>query len=151
VAGTGTPGLEDGPFTKAEFHDPQGMAVSGDTLYVADRKNHCIRQLDLAAKTVRTIAGNGTQEGDVTNRRLEKPVPARSIGLNSPWDLQLVGDELYIVMAGHHQVWAYDLKKKDIGPYAGSGRENIGDGPLPFANFAQPSGITTDGKNLYIA
>jgi DNA-binding beta-propeller fold protein YncE len=151
VAGTGTPGMADGAFDKAEFHDPQGMAVRGDTLYVADRKNHTIRELNLKEKTVRTIAGTGEHAGDITNRRLDKPVPARSIGLNSPWDLLIEGDTLYVAMAGHHQVWAYDLKKRDIGPYAGSGRENIGDGPLPFANFAQPSGLASDGKNLYVA
>jgi thiol-disulfide isomerase/thioredoxin len=151
TAGIGTPGKADGDFDKAEFHDPQGLAVRDDTLYVADRKNHTIRELDLKAKTVRTIAGTGEQEGDNSNRRLNKPVPARSIGLNSPWDLLLEGDQLYIAMAGHHQIWAYDLKKRDIGPYAGSGQENIRDGPLPFAVFAQPSGLASDGKNLYVA
>jgi DNA-binding beta-propeller fold protein YncE len=151
VAGTGVPGKADGAFDKAQFHDPQGLAVSGDTLYVADRKNHCIRELDLKAKTVKMIAGTGSQEGDISTRRLEKPVPAGSIGLNSPWDLVLDGDTLYIAMAGHHQIWGLDLKKKELVPYAGSGRENIGDGPLPFANFAQPSGLASDGKNLYVA
>jgi sugar lactone lactonase YvrE/cytochrome oxidase Cu insertion factor (SCO1/SenC/PrrC family) len=151
VAGTGTPGNSDGKFDKTEFHDPQGMAVDGDTLYVADRKNHVIRQLDLKAKTVKTIAGTGEQEREPDNRRLDKPVPARSIGLNSPWDLLIEGDTLYVAMAGHHQIWAYDLKKRDIGPYAGSGRETLGDGPLGFAHFAQPSGLASDGKNLYVA
>jgi sugar lactone lactonase YvrE len=54
-------------------------------------------------------------------------------------------------MAGHHQIWSLDLKKKEIVPYAGSGRENIRDGPLVFSNFAQPSGLASDGKNLYVA
>ncbi|MCE9563159.1 MAG: redoxin domain-containing protein [Planctomycetes bacterium] len=151
VAGTGTPGKAEGAFDKAEFHDPQGMALNGDLLYVADRKNHTIRELDLKAKTVRTVVGTGEQEGDPNNRRLEKPVPARSIGLNSPWDLLLQGDTLFIAMAGHHQIWAYDVKKKDLVPYAGSGRENIADGPLARSNFAQPSGLATDGKNIYVA
>jgi thiol-disulfide isomerase/thioredoxin len=151
VAGTGTPGRADGAFDKAEFHDPQGMAVSGDTLYVADRKNHTLRELDLKEKTVRTIAGTGSQEGDFRNRWLERPVPAKSIGLNSPWDLCLEGDTLFIAMAGHHQIWAYDVRNKTIVPYAGSGRETLGDGPLPFAHFAQPSGLTSDGKHLYVA
>jgi thiol-disulfide isomerase/thioredoxin len=151
VAGTGNPGQADGPFDKAEFHDPQGMAVRGDTLYVADRKNHTLRELNLKDRTVRTIAGTGQQENDAANRRLDRPVPARSIGLNSPWDLYLHGDQLYIAMAGHHQIWVYDLKKKDIGPYAGTGHEKLGDGPLAFAHFAQPSGLTGDGQNLYVA
>ena len=40
VAGTGDDGLKDGAFAEAQFSDPQGMALDGDTLYVADRKNH---------------------------------------------------------------------------------------------------------------
>jgi thiol-disulfide isomerase/thioredoxin len=151
VAGTGAPGKADGDFAKAEFHDPQGMALHDDTLFVADRKNHTIRELDLKGKTVRTVAGTGEQEGDAVNRRLDRPVPAKSIGLNSPWDLLLIGDQLYVAMAGHHQIWTYDLAKKEIRPYAGNGREDIKDGPLPYASFAQPSGLATDGKFLYVA
>jgi thiol-disulfide isomerase/thioredoxin len=151
VAGTGIPGKADGDFDKAEFYDPQGMAVRGNTLYVADRKNHIIRELNLKSKSVQTIAGTGVQEGDFGNRRLNHAVPARSIGLNSPWDLVIDEDQLYIAMAGHHQIWLFDLKKNEIAPYAGSGREDIGDGPLSFAAFAQPSGLASDGKNLYVA
>ncbi|MDB5313102.1 MAG: ykuV [Gemmataceae bacterium] len=151
VAGTGQPGKVDGSFEKAQFDDPQGMAVTGDTLYVADRKNHVIRALDLKARTVTTAAGNGQQEGDPGNRRMDKPVPATTIGLNSPWDLLWEGGKLYVAMAGHHQIWAFDPAAKEIGPYAGSGRETIGDGPLRTAMFAQPSGLASDGKFLYVA
>lgn len=151
VAGTGTPGYKDGPFAAAQFDDPQGLAVKGDTLYVADRKNHVIRALDLKARTVTTIAGNGQQEHEPIHRRLNQPVPAKSIGLNSPWDLCLVGTDLFIAMAGHHQIWKLDLQRQGIAPFAGNGRETIADGPLRVASFAQPSGLTTDGKFLYVA
>lgn len=151
VAGNGQPGNADGAFDKAQFDDPQGMALKGDTLYVADRKNHTIRALDLKAMTVSTVAGNGKQDGDFTNRRIDKPAPATSLGLNSPWDLLLDGELLYIAMAGHHQIWTYDPKAKTVQPYAGDGRENIGDGPLANSKFAQPSGLASDGKNLYVA
>jgi thiol-disulfide isomerase/thioredoxin len=147
VAGTGVPGRKDGPFAAAQFDDPQGMAASGDTLYVADRKNHCIRELDLKAKAVTTIAGTGEQ--DRTGRSGGGPALER--GLNSPWDLLLDGDRLFIAMAGHHQIWTLNLKEKRVESFAGSGRENIKDGPLDVANFAQPSGLTTDGKFLYVA
>ena len=59
------------------------MALDGDTLYVADRKNHLIRALDLKAKTVTTVAGTGEQDRDRERRR----PGARRRGLNSPWDL----------------------------------------------------------------
>ena len=61
IAGDGEPGKTDGPFAKASFNDPQGMALEGDMLYVADRKNHLIRALDLKAQTVKTVAGTGEQ------------------------------------------------------------------------------------------
>jgi hypothetical protein len=73
------------------------------------------------------------------------------VALNSPWDLWRAGDRLFIAMAGHHQIWALDLTKKVLAPYAGDGRENIRDGPLASARFAQPSGLTGDGTTLYVA
>jgi DNA-binding beta-propeller fold protein YncE len=146
VVGDGEPGSADGAFDKARFNDPQGLALSGDLLYVADRKNHLLRAVDLKAKEVKTVAGTGSQGQD---RR--EGGPARKVGLNSPWDLLLAGDRLYIAMAGHHQIWALDLKKEVLSPYAGMGPENIADGPLDEALFAQPSGLATDGQNLYVA
>ncbi|HEY1187461.1 MAG TPA: thioredoxin-like domain-containing protein [Gemmata sp.] len=151
VIGTGVPGKTDGAFDKAQFDDPQGMAVRGDSVFVADRKNHLIRQIDLKAKTVSTIAGNGSQDHEIDSRRLTQTVAAKEIGLNSPWDVLLDGDKLYIAMAGHHQIWLLNLKEKNLVPYAGNGRETIGDGELRRAMFAQPSGLTTDGKFLYVA
>jgi thiol-disulfide isomerase/thioredoxin len=146
VAGIGVPGTADGPFDKAGFDDPQGMALRGDTLYVADRKNHLIRALDLKAQTVKTIAGTGKQGQD--RREGGKPL---EVGLNSPWDLYLKGDTLFIAMAGHHQIWTLDLARDKLTRYAGNGRENIADGPLTVCNFAQPSGLTSDGTTLYVA
>lgn len=147
VAGTGTPGKTDGPFAQAQFTDPQGLALKGDVLYVADRKNHCLRALDLKAGTVATIAGTGTQnrEDRFTGG------PALQTGLNSPWDLWLIGNQLYVAMAGHHQIWVMDLAGKTIMPFAGNGMERIVDGPGKEACFAQPSGLTSDGKVLYVA
>ena len=149
IIGTGTPGRKDGPIAEAQFDDPQGMALHGETLYVADRKNHLIRAVDLKAGTVNTVAGTGSQAQDT--RFLERPAAARAVGLNSPWALLLHEKELFIAMAGHHQIWKMDLETSKIGPFAGNGRENIKDGPLFAAEFAQPSGLASDGKNLYVA
>jgi sugar lactone lactonase YvrE len=146
VAGTGEPGKDDGPFAAATFNDPQGLALDGNRLYVADRKNHLLRVLDLEAKTVGTLAGNGAKGED-----RDMGGPALKVGLNSPWDLLLFGRTLFIAMAGHHQIWALDLAKGRVEPYAGNGRENIRDGTLLASCFAQPSGLTTDGKTLYVA
>ncbi len=144
--GTGTPGQTDGATERAAFYRPQGMALDGDTLYVADTENHLIRLVNLKTKTVVTIAGTGQQ-----SRAYGEAGAARSIALNSPWDLQLAGRTLYIAMAGPHQIWKLDLDKGQIANFAGSGREARMDGTLLMSGFAQPSGITSDGKTLYIA
>ncbi|HJS23445.1 MAG TPA: thioredoxin-like domain-containing protein [Pyrinomonadaceae bacterium] len=144
--GTGEAGAADGAFDKATFYRPQGLALSRDSLYVADTENHLIRRVDLKSRTVETIAGTGQQSHEYF-----KTGPGRTIALSSPWDLQLAGRVLYIAMAGPHQIWQLDLDKNEVSTFAGSGREARLDGPLDKAGFAQPSGIATDGKTLYVA
>ena len=144
--GTGERGASDGPYAKASFYRPQGLALRGDKLYVADTENHLIRLVDLKARTVETIAGTGKQSLEHFEHG-----PARSIALSSPWDLQLLNNTLYIAMAGPHQIWKLDLQSDDVSTFAGSGREARLDGPLLESGFAQPSGLSTDGKNLYVA
>ena len=79
-----------------------------------------------------------------------------STSLSSPWDLALHNGVVYIAMAGIHQLWSLDLQTGIVGPYAGSGREAITDGPLATSALAQPSGITvgndgSGGERLYFA
>ena len=144
IIGNGERGLVDGGFDEAAFNDPQGMALDGDVLYVADTKNHAIRKIDLAGGQVQTIAGTGEQ-ATMFHDGGEGP----STSLNSPWDVELDGGILYIAMAGFHQLWKLDLKTQQVRPHAGSGRERIVDGPLASAQLAQPSGIVIDGGKLY--
>jgi len=138
-------GAKDGDFSSARFHEPQGMALKGTTLYVCDRQNHLIRQVDFEAKTVSTIAGTGKQLSHMPGG------PALSTGLNSPWDLALDNNRLLIAMAGNHQIWALDLAKGSIGPISGDGRENIMDGPHGRAEFSQPSGLSIQAGKVYVA
>lgn len=146
TVGAGDAGAADGAFDKATFNRPQGLALSGDSLYVADTENHLIRRVDLKARTVETIAGTGQQS------RERAPLgPARQTALSSPWDLQLVGQTLYIAMAGPHQIWKLDLDKNEVSRFAGSGREERTDGSLLEAGFAQPSGLAVIGQTLYVA
>jgi thiol-disulfide isomerase/thioredoxin len=151
VIGSGSPGYKNGKFAEVKFDDPQGMAFDGDLLYIADRKNHSLRLADLKAGTVKTIAGNGKQEMKWQDRLNFQGRDPLKTELNSPWDLLLYEKKLYIAMAGHHQIWVMDLGKNKIMPFAGYGDEVIIDDALPKAAFAQPSGLTTDGKNLYVA
>jgi thiol-disulfide isomerase/thioredoxin/sugar lactone lactonase YvrE len=146
VIGSGEQGMRDGSFEQATFNHPQGMALYGNLLYVADTESHTIRRVDLAARTVATVAGSGEQA-----RGLRRGGQARSTPLSSPWDLVAHGGALYIAMAGSHQIWRMDLETNAVSPYAGSGVEGLTDGTLSTAALAQPSGITTDGEVLYVA
>lgn len=146
VVGSGEEGLRDGSFETAQFRHPQGMAYDGKRLYVADTENHAIRLVDFTKRTVSTVAGTGQQA-----RFWPDGGKAREVDLASPWDVVLVGNTLYIAMAGIHQLWKMDLAKGTVEPYAGSGREARFDSLLPHAALAQPSGIATDGKRLYFA
>ncbi|MFQ5957364.1 MAG: thioredoxin-like domain-containing protein [Candidatus Brocadiales bacterium] len=146
IAGSGEAGARDGSFENASFFHPQGMALDGDTLYVADTENHLIRRLDLKSRTVTTIAGTGEQGSFLSMGGL-----GTKASLSSPWDLTLIRNKLYIAMAGVHQIWVMDLTNTLIKPYAGSGREGIRDGSLDSSEWAQPSGITFSGHKLYVA
>jgi thiol-disulfide isomerase/thioredoxin len=149
IIGTGKAGLTDGAYTDARFSSPQGMTldVENDLLYVADTENHTLRQIDLKNQYVKTIAGTGEQSHSIRPHG----GAALEIRLNSPWDLEKLGDRLLIAMAGSHQIWEMQLETGIIQTYAGTGSEACVDGSLEEAVFAQPSGIATDGRELYIA
>ncbi len=169
--GSGEIGAADGPYAKATFNHPQGLALGPDALYVADTENHLLRKVDLKNKQVHTIAGTGKQGrgwpgmDDVGDGLAPRKAKVRLVGpplktaISSPWALWVHGRDLYIAMAGPHQIWRMSLVKNEMGPFAGNGREDIVDGPhLPsqpfetgFASFAQPSGLSSNGKVLYVA
>jgi DNA-binding beta-propeller fold protein YncE len=144
--GSGLQGDNDGIFLQARFYRPQGLALDGDLLYVADTENHQVRVVDFTARAVHTLAGTGKQAawagegGD-----------ALRIDLNSPWDLALKPGILIVAMAGSHQIWVIDLLNDQAYPYAGTGEEARRDGAVNAAAFAQPSGIAVDGNTLYVA
>ena len=144
--GSGEPGLADGPADHAAFQQPQGMARSGSTLYVADTENHAIRSIDLESGVVTTLAGTGEQAVQPGTGG-----PGRSTPLSSPWDLALVERVLYIAMAGTHQIWTLDLDDRTVARFAGTGREGLLDGPKAQAWFAQSSGLTILDGHLYVA
>lgn len=145
--GTGEPGFSDGDATEARFRRPQGLALSGSTLYVADTGNHALRSIDLDNYRVTTLAGNG---------RLGRSVPqdltaARDVELRSPWALEIAAGVVFVAMAGAHQIWAYVPEDQTIAVFAGSGSEAIDDGEFHEATFAQPTGLAVSGTRLFVA
>ena len=145
--GSGLAGKGDGSFQNASFSRPEGLAEIGADLFVADTGNHTIRKIDRAARAVTTVAGTGEIGG---GRLATEERPARSVGLRSPWDLLEVRGNLYVALAGSHQIGAFDPKRGTFRLVAGNGHEARADGPLLDASFAQPSALATDGNEVFV-
>jgi DNA-binding beta-propeller fold protein YncE len=73
--------------------------------------------------------------------------------MSSPWDVAVAGDAVYVAMAGTHQIWSLRGSGAHSGAdvVAGSGGEDITDGPAGDALLAQPMGLTPspDGGRVY--
>ena len=84
VIGDGPAGLKDGSYADARFSRPQGLAVDGTTLYVADTENHAVRKVDLAARTVTTLAGTGSQVAGPRGGKRDSRRPQFPLGRTRP-------------------------------------------------------------------
>ena len=150
VVGGGSSGLVNGTWVDSRFNQPQGLSLSenGSFLYVADRGNHAIRVIDLAKRIVGTFAGTGQPTHRVV------PGPPLSTPIASPWDVERIGNQLFVAGAGRHQLWIIDTSEQGqradwIDIFAGTGAEGIEDGPRLTATLSQPSGLSTDGSTLW--
>lgn len=145
--GSGERGLRDGPPLTSQLNEPQGMcllpddiaAAVGYDVVVADTVNHALRGLRLADLSLRTIAGSG------------RPWTALDAdNLSSPWDVAWWRDEVWVAMAGIHQLATFDPSTGRTQAVAGTRTEGLRDGPLLDAWFAQPSGLAPDGDRLWL-
>jgi thiol-disulfide isomerase/thioredoxin len=101
------------------FDQPQGVRFDGDALVVCD-----------------TVAGKVWRVTSDDSREL------LAEGISSPWDVVRDGDRLVVCEAGRHRLWEIPDGGGAPKPLAGTGGENLEDGPAASALLAQPSGIT---------
>lgn len=146
VIGSGKTGLEDGDFASAKFFRPQGVIWKENEIFVADTENHALRKINFEQNRVETVVGTGKQGPWISSGGKGK-----SVSITSPWDMALKDNLIYIAMAGNHQIWTYDAESQMVLPFAGSGHENIIDGPAQSAQLAQPSGLSIFDDTLYFA
>ncbi|MBK7875398.1 MAG: redoxin domain-containing protein [Planctomycetes bacterium] len=145
VFGGGGSGWHDASGESARFHAPRGLARKGRTLYVADTLNHAVRAIDLELGDVRTVAGTGVK----ADHRPRVARPPGETALRSPWAVWVERPNVYIAMAGSHQVWALE-DERALHPLAGNGHEALVDGFAPQASFNQPSDLASDGRRLFV-
>ncbi|HET9771376.1 MAG TPA: hypothetical protein VFS16_10840 [Acidimicrobiia bacterium] len=151
IAGNGYRGSggDGGPATEASLDTPHGVAVDNrGHVYIADSPNHRIRVVDLAAGTIRTVAGTGSEgySGDGG--------PAAQARLNRPRFLLVAGDgSLIVADTGNYRVRRVD-PAGIITTIAGTGERGYsGDGgPATAARLDDPRGLAfDDAGNLYVS
>ncbi len=152
LAGSGTYGDVDGPALSAEFADPRGLALDAplNLLFIADRDNNTIRELNLATGMVSTVAGTGAY-GDGGS-----DIPATSAALASPTAVAVgpSGLNLFIADTFNNEVRAVNLTTGIITTIAGTGTAGFaGDGgPATSAELYDPSGVAVASNgNVFIS
>ncbi len=146
VAGSiGSPGSGDGVGVLATFNVPYGITTDGFNLFITDRNNNTIRQMNIASGNVTTIAGSSTAP----------PGSADGTGsaarFNSPSGITTDGTNLYVCDTSNHTIRKIVIDSGLVTTVAGSPTlPGSFDGTGSAARFNSPSGITTDGTNLYV-
>ena len=139
-----TAGYANGAGAAARFNSPGGLAVSGDTLYVADISNHRIRAVDITSGTVSDVAGSGTPghaDGAGADARFSSPT---GIAVNE------TGTTLYVADSGNHRIRSIDIATKTVRTIAGDGTRATKNGLGTAARFQRPTGIAVSGNTLYV-
>jgi sugar lactone lactonase YvrE len=144
----GHPGASDGVGTKATFSLPSGFAFANGILYLSDTENLTIRQIDVASRTVTTIAGTPGARGMTDG-------PAASALFGEPEGIALDDSgHLYISDTDNNLIRVLDLSTRMVSTLAGGGPNvsALSDGVGTAAAFYRPKAMRMDSAgNLYVA
>jgi len=145
LAGTGSSGSANGTGTSASFNQPSGITTDGTNLYVADSMNNLIRKIVISTGVVTTVAGTGSN-GSADN------TTGTSASFNYPSGITTDGTNLYVADSNNHLIRKIVISTGVVTTVAGvAGSTGSANGTGTSASFYSPSGITTDGTNLYVA
>ncbi|EOD12963.1 hypothetical protein EMIHUDRAFT_213242 [Emiliania huxleyi CCMP1516] len=147
LAGSGTNTFADGTGTDASFNFPNGVAVSGGTVYVADMYNHRIRKIDTSGGVTTTLAGSGTgtfADGTGTAASFYYP---HGVAVSPD------GMTVYVADSSNHRIRKIDTSGGVTTTLAGSVTVGSADGTGTAASFNFPSGVAVspDGMTVYVA
>ena len=146
VAGAGLNQGDGGFAYRAFLSVPEGIAIQGRYLYIAESGRHKIRRVDLTTGIITTVAGTG-EFGGLGDGGLA--VKAR---LYAPTGVDAVGGSLYITDGNNHRIRRVDLTTGIITALAGSVRGNQGDGGPPgSARMDFPSSPIVAGGKLFFS
>ncbi len=115
-------------------------AVVGYDVVVADTDGHALLGLDLADGSWRRLAGTGQRRVPASG---PPQGPATFEALASPEDVVWwpPAEALVVAMTGLHQLWLFDPRAGAVSVLAGTGGEQLRDGPASRALLAQPTAL----------
>ncbi len=142
---TGYCGSTDGTGLAASFCSPSGITTDGTNLYVTDSYYSTIRKIAISTGVVTTLAGSAGLSGSTDGT-------GSAARFNSPSGITTDGTNLYVADTGNNTIRKIVISTGEVSTLAGSaGLSGSTDGTGSAARFNGPSGITTDGTNLYVA
>jgi sugar lactone lactonase YvrE len=145
TGGVGTAGAVDGLGTGAQFSGPQGVATDGTNVYIADTGNNLIRQIRISDGWTSTIAGSGAA-GSIDD------ATGTSASFYGPTGITTDGTYLYVADTTSNKIRRVTIAAPNaVITLAGAGTVGTANGLGTAATFSGPSGITTDGSNLYVS
>ncbi len=153
IAGVaGASGFVDGIGSIARFHGPQGLALGGSNLFVADTNNNAIRMVDIgtgaidpvpgAVTTVSGLSGiAGITDGSYTQAQFHYPSGVVMDG----------NSNLYVADTDNHTLRKSPMTSV-FTPAGLAGVSGSTDGIGTAARFNFPTGVALDGGgNVYVA
>jgi PKD repeat protein/sugar lactone lactonase YvrE len=147
IAGTaGNYGSDDGVGPAASFAYPDGISMGSDgNLYVSDGGSNVIRKVTPDG-VVTTYAGVPNQTGFIDG-------VGSAARLNGPVLTASNGTTLYIPEVTNNAVRTMVIATAQVTTLAGGSpiEQGTTDAPGSAARFVNPTGVATDGTNLYVS
>lgn len=141
--GEGPSGFLDDSRTLGRFDHPAGLALDGNTLYVADEFNHRIRMINLGTGAISTYAGNGVAgfaDGTGAATGSAQFLYPRDVAVDS-------AGNVYVADSGNHRIRKIEAGTQIVTTVAGSGTLGFADGPAGTAQFNNPSGVAVSSDD----
>jgi sugar lactone lactonase YvrE len=145
IAGSGSPGVEDGPAMSASFSDPFGIAVDrrGNVIVADGGQSNRIRRITVDGK-VHTIAGanEGFADGNALQAQFNTP---SGIAIDN-------GGNIIIADTSNNRIRKLSSDGTKVSTIAGGGVAGFRDGSAGEAQFDGPIGIAVDKHgNVFVA
>ena len=122
----------------ARFNQPNDITTDGFDFYITDYLNNLIRKI--------------TPAGVVTTLLCTDAVTGSTVAFNRPSGITTDGTNLYVVDNGSFSIRLINISTAKVTTIGSTdGLAGSVDSTIPAdVRFNQPTGITTDGENLYI-